>query len=286
MMPVRCGRPSGLAGRREQASTSGPFAMKPSLEQLARQTGEVLLPYYGRLSRADATSKGGRRRDLVSRADVAAEAHLLAEIPSGDGVIAEESGRREGGGRLWIVDPLDGTVNFLHGLPLWCVSIAVVEDGRLVEAAVHAPALDMTFTAAAGAGAQLNGAAVTVSDCADVRDAILATGFPYARDTVADNNLENVPRVGAVAGGLRRMGSAALDLALTAAGRLDGFWELHLNPWDVAAGALLVREAGGSVTDFSGDARLERVLEGRNIVATNGRIHDALRGLLAPLREL
>lgn len=258
----------------------------PSLDQLARETGEILMPFYGRLSTEDATVKDGRRRDLVSRADVAAEEHLLRSIPDGDAVLAEESGRREGGGRLWIIDPLDGTINFLHGIPFWCVSIALMEGGALVDAAIHAPALNLTFTASLASGARLNGDAVSVSGCDDIRDAILATGFPYARDTVADNNLENVPRVGAVAGGLRRMGSAALDLAFTAAGRLDGFWEMHLNAWDVAAGTLLVLEAGGRVSDFAGNEQLERLLYGRNIVATNRKLHGALRGRLAPLREL
>lgn len=260
--------------------------MSPSPEQLAREAGAILLPFYGQLSRADASTKGGRRRDLVSHADLAAEEHLLSRIPDADGILAEESGRRDGNRRLWVVDPLDGTVNFLHGIPFWCVSIALIEEERLVAAAIHAPALEMTFTATAGQGAWLNGREVGVSDCDDLRDAILATGFPYARDTVPDNNLDNVPRVGAVAGGLRRMGSAALDMAFTAAGRLDGFWELQLNPWDVAAGTLLVREAGGTVTDFGGSDEVERVLNGRNIVATNGRIHDPLRELLAPLRAL
>jgi len=121
---------------------------------------------------------------------------------------------------------------------------------------------------------------------ADIGDSILATGFPYARDTVADNNLDNVARLGLVAGGLRRMGSAALDLAFTAAGKLDGFWELQLNAWDVAAGVLLVREAGGLVTDFRGRDDLSRVLYGRHIVASNARVHDAILERLAPLREL
>lgn len=260
--------------------------MEERLARLAQEAGELLLPYYGHLSSADAQAKEGRRRDLVSEADVAAERYLLSRVPAGDAVLAEESGRREGEGRLWLIDPLDGTINFLHGLPFWCVSIAVMESGSLSAAAIHAPALQMTFTAGAGKGACLDGTPIRTSDCGDLRDAILGTGFPYARDTVADNNLDNIPRVGAVAGGLRRMGSAALDLAFTAAGRLDGFWELQLNAWDVAAGVLLVEEAGGTVTDFSGRDSLDNLLYGRNIVATNGPLHEPLRGLLAPLREL
>jgi myo-inositol-1(or 4)-monophosphatase len=254
--------------------------------RIARKAGEVLLSHFGTLSAADATRKGDQRRDLVSVADLAAEAAILESIPSNDRVLSEESGERAGDGRYWVVDPLDGTINFLHGIPFWCVSIATIEDGQLSAAVVHAPALGLTFSAERGKGAALNGLPINVSDVAEIGDSILATGFPYARDTVADNNLDNVPRLGLVAGGLRRMGSAALDLAFTAAGRLDGYWELQLNAWDVAAGVLLVREAGGRVTDFHGSEILDRILYGRHIVATNVHVHAAILERLAPLREL
>jgi myo-inositol-1(or 4)-monophosphatase len=256
------------------------------LVQVAEGAGRVLLPFYGQLGAGDASRKGDRRRDLVSEADLAAEEYILAQIPSDAAVIAEESGERSGSGERWVVDPLDGTINFLHGLPFWCVSIAIMDEAGLRDAVVHAPALGWTFAAARGEGCTMNGAPVSVSQVTEIGDAILATGFPYARDTVADNNLDNVPRVGIAAGGLRRMGSAALDLALTAAGRLDGYWELHLSPWDVAAGTLLVREAGGTVTDFHGRPESERVLFGAHIVASNGALHDQIRERLAPLREL
>lgn len=256
------------------------------LTEIARTAGAVLMPYYGDLGVAQARAKGDRRRDLVSAADLAAERAILERIPAGDSVLAEESGARAGGGRHWLVDPLDGTINFLHALPFWCVSLAVVDEGELCAGVVHAPALDLTFAAAVGEGARVNGQPSAVSTAEHLEDAIVATGFPYARDTLADNNLDNIPRVGAVVGGLRRMGSAALDLALVAAGRLDAFWELHLNAWDVAAGVLLVRESGGTVTDFHGQRELDRLLYGRHIVASNGRVHEALRGRLAPLREL
>jgi myo-inositol-1(or 4)-monophosphatase len=184
------------------------------------------------------------------------------------------------------VDPLDGTVNFLHGLPFWCVSIAVVEQGRLAAAVVHAPELGQTFVAAAGAGCRLNGEPVEVSPTGELAEAILATGFAYHRNELADNNFENFTALGLGSAGIRRMGSAALDLAYVACGRLDGFWELHLEPWDIAAGALLVREAGGEVTDFRDSEELDRILFSRTIVASNGRLHDAIRSRLAPLREL
>ena len=261
--------------------------MLDQLIDLAHGAGAVLMRYYGNLDAADADRKGGRRRDLVSAADVETERWILDRIPDEDDVLAEESGRRGGSSdRLWVVDPLDGTVNFLHRLPLWCVAIAVIEAGDLVAGVVHAPMLEMTFAAQRGGGTTLDGAPAVVSDTAELSDAILATGFPYARDTLADNNLENVPRVGAVAGGLRRLGSAALDLALVACGRFDGFWELHLEPWDVAAGILLVSESGGCVTDCAGKDDLQTLLHGRNLVATNGHVHAHLRSLLAPLRDV
>jgi len=256
------------------------------LVRIATATGELLMGYYGRLDTGDADRKGNRRRDLVSKADVEAEALVLDSVPAGDRVLAEESGARAGAGRYWVVDPLDGTINFLHGIPAWCVSIAIVDNDRLTEAVVHAPALGMTFAATHGAGATLNGVPIRVSNVPEIGDAILATGFPYARDTVADNNLANVPRIGIDAGGLRRMGSAALDLAFTGAGKLDGYWELHISAWDVAAGILIVREAGGRVTNFNDAEDLDSLLYGRNIVASNGNVHSAMLSRLEPLREL
>lgn len=253
----------------------------------ALEAADVLLESFGRLGHADARRKGGRRRDLVSEADLNAERRIRSRIPESDGILAEEEEDRESrSGVTWVVDPLDGTVNFLHGLPLWCVSLAILERERPVAAVVHSPALGWTFTAASGSGSRLNGEPVSVSSTAELSDAILATGFPYARDRLADNNLANVERIGLRAGGIRRLGSAALDLALVACGRLDGFWELHLEPWDVAAGLLLVREAGGESSDFRGRTEFERLLHGRNVVATNGPLHEELRTSLAPLREL
>ncbi|NKB87810.1 MAG: inositol monophosphatase [Acidobacteria bacterium] len=256
------------------------------LLDIARNAGDLLSGFYGRIGAADADRKGDLSRDLVSRADIEAERLILDSIPASDRVLSEESGERPGSGRWWIVDPLDGTINFLHQIPFWCVSIAVVEDGDLVEGVIHAPQLGLTFVGRAGDGVLLNGELVTVSGTRELGDAILATGFPYARDTLADNNLDNVPRLGIAVGGLRRMGSAALDLAFTAAGRLDGYWELHLSAWDVAAGILLVREAGGTVTDFRGESELQKLLFGRNIVASNGHLHTQIAERLEELREL
>lgn len=253
----------------------------------ARAAGELLRSYYGKLRRQDADHKGGRHRDLVSRADREAEKLLVDRIPASDDVLGEEGSLRStGAARRWVVDPLDGTVNFLHGIPFWAVSIAVIEGDEVVAGVVHAPELGQTFTASRGDGCRLNGDSVEVSVAASINEAVLATGFAYNRDEVPDNNLDNWTTMALAAAGLRRMGAASLDLAYTACGRLDGFWELHLEPWDVAAGTLLVREAGGRVSDFRGAEELDTILKGRNIVASNGRIHDEIRARLSALRAL
>jgi len=254
-------------------------------ETLARGAGELLSEYYGRIHRTDAQRKKGVRRDLVSEADIAAEKYLLENIPASDDVIGEEGGERAtGAARQWIVDPLDGTVNFLHGIPVWCVSVALVENGELAAACVHAPALDLTFCAARDEGVACNGAPAEVSITDTIDESILATGFAYRRNELPDHNFDNFEALGMRAAGVRRMGAAAVDLAFLATGRIDGFWELHLSAWDVAAGILLIREAGGRVTDFAGNTDLKQLLYGRNLVASNGRIHDALRTGLNPLR--
>ncbi len=256
-------------------------------EALARGAGELLSRHYGRLRRADASRKEGVRRDLVSAADLDAERSIVAGIPAADDILGEEGARRDrGADRCWVVDPLDGTVNFLHGIPYWCVSIGVVEGGALAGGVVHAPELGETFTVEAGGGARLNGEPIRVSPTADLRDAMLATGLAYRRNELPDHNLDNIQTLAMACADLRRLGAAALDLAWVACGRLDGFWELHLNPWDVAAGILLVREAGGEVTDFRGARGVHALLHGGHLLASNGRIHEAIRGRLAPLRGL
>ena len=256
-------------------------------QEAAQGAGAILRSRYGRLRREHARLKQGGRRDLVTEADVDAERFLVERVPETDDILGEEGSRREtGAARKWILDPLDGTVNFLHGIPFWCVSVGVVEDGVPVAAVVHAPALGQTFTAAAGEGCLLNGERVQVSATSEIEDAVLASGFAYRRDELQDNNLDNWATLSLAAAGLRRMGAAALDLAYVACGRLDGFWELHLNAWDVAAGVLLVREAGGRVTDFRGAEDLDKILYGRHIVASNGPLHEPIRSRLAPLKDL
>ena len=236
--------------------------------------GEIQTGALGRLGIADVRSKSSRR-DLVTTVDVASERAIVRRLRSLSQPHAieaeEETHDEEDGGPRWFVDPLDGTVNFFHGLPLFCVSVALYRGSQPVLGVVHAPALGDTFVSAAGAGAHWLGGAGTghqrlsvAHETRELADAVVATGFPYRRGELKHSNLENFNRFFHDVRGIRRMGSAALDLAFVAAGRLDGFWELHLSPFDVAAGAALVLEAGGSVTDAGGE---QDWLRGGSIVA-------------------
>lgn len=248
---------------------------------VAYEAGELLLSYRGK---AIIEHKGDK--NLVTDADRAAEAlivRMLREARPQDEIIAEEGSFVAGvSGRRWIVDPLDGTNNFAHNFLAFAVSIALEIDGRLELGVVHAPALGKIFAARSGHGATLNGEPIQVSKTSLLSESLCATGFPYARKTLKRNNLAEFNRVMMEAQGIRRVGSAALDLCWVASGRYDGYWELSLRPWDVAAGMLIAREAGGTVTDFSGGP--VNLLE-PEIVATNGLIHQQLLALLIPPSE-
>jgi myo-inositol-1(or 4)-monophosphatase len=177
----------------------------------------------------------------------------------------------------WIIDPLDGTTNFAHGFPWFCVSIALEIDGEVQLGVIYHPMLDELFTAALGEGAFLNGERIRVSRRAPLRNSLLATGFPYDRDRSSENNFANFENMQMAARGVRRAGAAALDLAYVAAGRLDGFWECKLKPWDVAAGVLLVAEAGGRVTNHAGGPYS---IYHHRVLATNGLIHGEMAEVL------
>ena len=249
---------------------------------VAREAGEILMAQLGRLDSARVTKKG--RIDLVTEADVQSERYILGriqnEFPEHD-VYAEETERLDRGrDYCWIIDPLDGTTNFVHGFPFFSVSIALLHKHEPEIGVVYAPYLDEMFAAAVGKGARRNDERIQVSRTTDLVDSLLATGFAYRLAETPDNNIDNFTRLLLEAQGIRRPGSAAIDLAYVACGRLDGFWELHLKPWDVAAGALLVTEAGGRVTDFTNG---QKHLYGSNIVATNGFIHASLTSRLAKI---
>ena len=266
-----------------------PPALLAAALEIAQEAGDLLASRFRSRAAEGLVVRG--ERDPVTAADRDADALISRRIRErfpDHAILSEEGGpgsRVQGPGSTsapvrWIVDPLDGTVNFLHGHPMYAVSIGIEVAGRIVAGVVHAPTLRETFAAAAGVGATLDGGAIRVSATADLGSGLLATGFPYERARLRQNNLDNFGRLALAARGVRRNGAASLDLAYVAAGIFDGFWEYWLQPWDVAAGALLVREAGGNVTDAAGG---ETWLHARNVIASNGRLHAALRALLPPL---
>ncbi len=220
------------------------------------------------------------RHDLVTRADTASERAILARIRQeypDDAILGEEgvgnSDRASARNRIWIVDPIDGTTNFAHGVPFWAISIACWEGDQPVAAVVHAPDTGETFTATFGGGAFLNGNPIQVSSCASPSAALIGTGFPYRDLDLMEPYLDLFRRLMRETQGVRRPGSASYDLAYVAAGRYDGFYEYGLAPWDVAAGGLLVAEAGGVVTDWTGG---DHWLHGARIVAGPYEIHEFL----------
>lgn len=241
--------------------------------EAARSAGEIIARFFG--TPPDAEYKG--KFDPVTAVDRAAEEVILDILRThrpDDAVLAEESGGASAAGRHWIVDPLDGTVNFVHSIPHVSVSVALYDGDRALAAVVHDPLRDEVFTAADGTGTRLNGHVVTVSDTRALEHSVVATGFPYDHDQHADDLSVVVREMLRHVNGIRRFGSAALDLAWVAAGRYDAYWELGIAPWDGAAGHLLVREAGGRVTDpFGRDSTPGMGL----VVASNGHIHDAFR---------
>lgn len=245
-----------------------------SVEAIIKKAGKILSDGFG--TAFSVRNKQGVH-NLVTEYDVRVEEFLFTELSNlvpGSGFIGEEgSGSNARNSCTWVVDPLDGTVNFAHGIPIFCVSIAAVIDGHISLGVIHQPIVHELFTAVRGKGAKLNGTPIRVSDTPTLRESMLVTGFPY---NVADDPLNCIEQLSAVLRmgiPIRRLGSAALDLAYTAAGRFDGFWEARLNTWDMAAGVLLVREAGGTVTHYDG---IPFVLSDNSIVATNGHIHAAL----------
>lgn len=253
--------------------------------EAARRGGAVLRERFGKLRTVEL--KGGI--DLVTDADRASEAAVLgflsARFPSA-ALLAEESGAtgaaRRAGGLRFVVDPLDGTTNYAHGLPHFAVNVAAEDRDGLAAGATYDPLRDELFTAARGGGAFLNGERLRASRCDDLGRALLVTGFPY---DVHLNHAFALRLFGAFvtrARGVRRLGSAALDLAYVAAGRFDGFWEERLKPWDVAAGILLAREAGAAVTDLEGEGRM---LETGDVVAAGPALQPTLLEVIAAARR-
>jgi myo-inositol-1(or 4)-monophosphatase len=246
----------------------------------ARRAGRIIGEHLGRLAAGEVSRKEGA--EFVTAVDRAAEQAIIdiisKEFPQ-DAIFAEESARQVGE-RRWLIDPLDGTTNFVHSYPMFSVSIALERKGEVVLGVVLDVLRDELFLARKGGGAELNGKRISTSELASPADALLATGFPFRARPRMGAYLKCFGRLLAQVHDMRRCGSAALDLAHVACGRLDGFWEISLKPWDMAAGSLLVREAGGVVSDFAG---ADGFLTSGDIVASNGHLHEfileGVRGL-------
>jgi myo-inositol-1(or 4)-monophosphatase len=258
--------------------------MQPLLNiamRAARRAGDLIVRSLGRLDSLKIDTKG--RNDFVTDIDRKAEAEIIATVRRSHpdhAFLAEESGRAGESDTVWIIDPLDGTTNFLHGFPTFAVSIAVQHRGRLQHAVVYDPMRQEFFTASRGDGAQLEGKKIRVSAQRSLEGALIGTGFPYRMQAAhVDDYLAILKVIMNTAAGVRRPGSASLDLAYVAAGRVDGFWEFGLAPWDTAAGTLLILEAGGRVgTPTGADYEL-----GPNIVAGNPKVYQGLIEAIGPL---
>jgi myo-inositol-1(or 4)-monophosphatase len=237
----------------------------------------VIMPFYGRLSKIN--KKGAI--DLVTEADTESEKIIIETIKAvfpDHSILAEESGLNDGKSESkWIIDPLDGTTNFTHQLGLFAISIAFALNGDVVVGVVLNPVTGELFTALKDSGATLNGKVIKVSKIAKVSESLLITGFPYNHKEIIKVLMSRFSACLKASQGVRRLGSAALDLCFVACGRFDGFWEQNLNPWDTAAGALIAQEAGAAITDFSN--RPFDIYQ-KEILATNGKIHKEMLSLL------
>ena len=253
------------------------------LEALARQAGEVLRNGFDKVHQID--YKGVI--DPVTEMDRASEDLILREVHRqwpDSAILSEESGMIQGNGDgHWYIDPLDGTVNYAHGIPIFSVSIAYAENGRMRLGVVYDPMRDEMFSAERGAGARLNGKPIHVSAASELRRSLLVTGFPYDAWDTDQDNFANFVRLGKMSQGVRRLGSAALDACYVAAGRFDGFWEMSLRPWDVAAGGLVAEESGARVTNTLD--RADYLSPPQSIVAAAPGIHgQILANLIMPQR--
>ncbi len=246
----------------------------------ARNAGTIISRSVERIDSLTIDTKA--QNDFVTEVDRLAEQEIIQVIRKSypdHAILAEESGQQQGDEYEWIIDPLDGTTNFLHGFPQFAVSIAVRHRGRLEHAVVYDPMRQELFTASRGGGAQLDGRRIRVSRRKGLEGALIGTGFPFKQQQHLDIYMETFRALFPMTAGIRRPGAAALDLAYVAAGRLDGFWEIGLQPWDMAAGTLLIQEAGGLTGDFSGN---NRFLETGNLVAGNVKVFRAILQTIQP----
>jgi myo-inositol-1(or 4)-monophosphatase len=249
--------------------------------QAARRAGDNTMRYVKRLDELDVRSKS--RNDFVTQVDEIAEKLIIESIHErypGHGILGEETGKHGGDEYVWIIDPLDGTMNFLHGFPMFAVSIGIQVKGRMQVGVVYDPNRQELFTAIQGVGAQLDGRRLRVNQKRTLEGALIGTGFPYREnERWMEQYLNQFRAVMNVAGDVRRPGSAALDLCYLASGRMDGFWEFGLQPWDIAAGSLILREAGGLISSMTDDGDY---METGNIIAGAPKVHADLEKLLKP----
>lgn len=241
----------------------------------ARKASQIILHKFDRLDTI--TIKEKNINDFVSEVDHASEQAIIETLKEAypeHSILSEEFGVVEGNpNEQWIIDPLDGTTNFIHGVPHFCISIAFKQDGKLEHGLVYDPIRQELFTASRGKGARLNDKRIRVSGCSNISHALIGTGFPVRQHQQLGHYLKMFESIFTKSSGIRRNGAAALDLAYVAAGRFDGFWELCLQPWDIAAGTLLIQEAGGLVSDLYGN---NTFMESGNIVAGNSKVFKAM----------
>ncbi len=255
------------------------------MERAARRAARGLVRDFGELENLQTSRKGAA--DFVTAADVRSERVIREELLRARpdyGMLAEEGGASHAGDGVhrWIVDPLDGTLNFMHGLPQFAISIALERDDEIVAATIYEPVHDELYWSERNGGAFLNDRRLRVSSRRDLTEVLVATGIPFKGRGDHDEYLRTLQTIIGATAGVRRFGAAALDLAFVASGRFDGFWEFGLNAWDIAAGILLVREAGGFATDVAGGTTM---LESGDVVAGNSEIHRQLLQLLAASRD-
>lgn len=257
--------------------------MQPMLNtavRAARAAGDLILRSSDNIGHLKVDQKG--RNDYASEIDRMAEREIINIIKTAypeHSILAEESGVQQGNDFVWVIDPLDGTTNFLHGFPQYAVSIALKHKGRIEVGVIYDPLRDELFTAKRGGGAMLNNRRLRVTAQTTLKGALIGTGFPFKSNLHMDAYLGMFRALATDSAGLRRAGAAALDLAYVAAGRLDGFWEIGLMEWDMAAGILLIKEAGGVVTDFSFN---DNYLESGNLIAASPKMHQIMYQLIEP----
>jgi myo-inositol-1(or 4)-monophosphatase len=259
------------------------LSMQPMLNiavRAARSAGELILRSADSVSRLSVDQKG--KNDYASEVDRMAEREIISIIKAAypeHAILAEESGKHKGNDFVWIIDPLDGTTNFLHGFPQYSVSIALKYKGKLEVGVVYDPLRDELFTAKRGGGAMLNSRRLRVTNQNTLKGALIGTGFPFKTDRDLDAYLGMFRALTTECAGIRRAGSAALDLAYVAAGRMDGYWEIGIMEWDMAAGILLIKEAGGVVTDFSFN---DNYFESGNVIVGSPKMHQLMYQLIEP----